>query len=151
CLGAPSGEELYKVRCASCHDQSLARVPPREALQTLSAGRILRTLDFGLMMNIAYTLKRDEREAIANFLGTSESDVPAIRNACPAGNRAMAGSSTGNWNGWGPSPDNARYQPTEKAGVTLDQVRKLKLKWVFAFPGDMTAFGASTVLNGTLF
>jgi hypothetical protein len=31
--------------------------------------RIMRTLDFGAMMTIAYPLRRDEREAVAAFLG----------------------------------------------------------------------------------
>ena len=33
----------------------------------------------------------------------------------------------------------------------MAQVRHLKLKWAFGFPGDVTAFAAPTVLNGTLF
>src|SRR5580704_2736493 len=65
---APSGEDVYKARCAACHDQSSERIPPRDALRKLSSARILRTLDFGIMMSIAYPLKRDEREAVANFL-----------------------------------------------------------------------------------
>ena len=35
----------------------------------MTPSRILRTLDFGAMMTIAYTLRRDEREAVADFLG----------------------------------------------------------------------------------
>ena len=148
-FAAPSGEDLYKTRCAACHDQNTARIPPRDALQKLSSARILRTLDFGLMMNIAYTLKREDREAIANFLGTSAPDVPSITNSCS--NRPMSGPSTGNWNGWSPGFDNTRYQSTEKAGVTLNQVKGLKLKWAFGFPGDIIAFAAPTVINGTVF
>ena len=30
---APSGEEVYKARCAACPDQSSQRFPPRAALQ----------------------------------------------------------------------------------------------------------------------
>src|SRR2546428_1180646 len=72
---AVSGEEVYKSRCAGCHDQVSARIPPREALQKLPATRILRTLDFGLMMSIAYPMRREEREAVANFLGTPGDDT----------------------------------------------------------------------------
>src|SRR3954464_9852195 len=74
-LAAPSGEEIYKARCAACHDQTSPRIPPRDALRTLSSARILRTLDLGLMMNIAYPLKRDEREAVANFLGVAGGEL----------------------------------------------------------------------------
>ena len=53
--------------------------------------------------------------------------------------------------GWSPSPLNTRYQSAEQAGLRMAQVRHLKLKWAFGFAGDVTAFAAPTVLNGTLF
>ena len=66
----PSGEAVYKTRCAACHDNAAdARTPSRATLQNMTPSRILRTLDFGAMMTIAYTLRRDEREAVASFLG----------------------------------------------------------------------------------
>jgi polyvinyl alcohol dehydrogenase (cytochrome) len=46
-----SGEALYATKCASCHDQTGARIPSRAALMNLSSARILRTLDFGAMMS----------------------------------------------------------------------------------------------------
>jgi polyvinyl alcohol dehydrogenase (cytochrome) len=148
---APSGEEVYKARCAACHDQSTPRIPPRDALRKLSAARILRTLDFGLMMNIAYPMKRDEREAVANFLGVAGGELAVPPNTCPADKRPISATGAGNWNGWSPSSDNARYVPSDRAGLSIGQLSKLKLKWAFAFPGDIMAFGAPTVFNGTLF
>jgi mono/diheme cytochrome c family protein len=56
----PDGEQLYAKYCASCHDQVGARIPSREALTKMSPARILRTLDFGLMMSIAYPMRGDE-------------------------------------------------------------------------------------------
>ena len=148
---APTGEEVYKARCAACHDQNTTRIPPRDALRKLSVARILRTLDFGLMMNIAYPLKRDEREAVANFLGVAGGELAVATNTCSAAKRPISGAGAGNWNGWSPSLDNARYMPTEKAGLNIGQMPNLKLKWAFGFPGDIMAFGAPTVFNGTLF
>ena len=49
-----SGDAVYKQRCAGCHEQINPRIPPRTALNQMPAGRILRTLDFGAMMTIAY-------------------------------------------------------------------------------------------------
>ena len=148
---APSGEEVYKARCAACHDQSSPRIPPRDALQKLSSARILRTLDFGLMMSIAYPLKRDEREAVANFLGVAGGQLATPKNMCPAGKRPMAGTGAGNWNGWSPADDNTRYVSDAKAGLSIGQLSKLKLRWAFGFPGDVIAFGAPTFVNGTVF
>src|SRR5581483_6248564 len=51
--GAPSGEAVYRERCAGCHDLTSARIPRRDALKLMSSSRILRALDFGVMMNVA--------------------------------------------------------------------------------------------------
>ena len=37
----------------------------------MSALRILRALDFGAMMTVAYPLSRDERQAVAGYLGVA--------------------------------------------------------------------------------
>src|SRR6185503_12931904 len=71
-----SGADVYKQRCASCHDQIDARIPTRSALEKLSPARILKTLDFGAMMSIAYPLRRDERDAVAAFLGHGANEPP---------------------------------------------------------------------------
>jgi len=146
-----SGADIYQQRCAQCHENAAAnRAPSRETLQKMSASRILRTLDFGLMMGVAYPLTREERETVANFLGTKGSEPGPLAAAfCSAERHPLSGQSAGNWNGWSPSPANTRYQPA--GGITKDQVARLKLKWAYGFAGDVTAFAEPTVLNGTIF
>src|SRR5262245_44289679 len=118
-----SGAEVYQKHCASCHDQVSARIPTRDAIQKMSSSRILRTLDFGLMMSIAYPLKRDEREAVARFLGTTVVDAPPPKDAfCGEGKMAMAGSPNGNWPGWSPSSNNARFQSASQMELTSAEV-----------------------------
>src|ERR1019366_164301 len=118
-----AGAEVYQKRCAMCHDQTGSQAPSRDVLQKMSAARILRTLDFGLMMGVAYPMKRDEREAVAGFLGTKGGDAPLPASIfCSASIHPMAGPATESWSGWGPSSLNTRYQPTEQAGLTLGQV-----------------------------
>jgi polyvinyl alcohol dehydrogenase (cytochrome) len=157
---AVSGEATYKEFCASCHDHPGPRVPPRSALQQLSVGRILHTLDFGVMMNVAYPMQRSQREAVAKFLGRAGEDAgPAAAAFCS--NREIswakdaaggtAGDSAGSWTGWSPSDANLRFQSLERGGLNADSVRKLKLKWAYGFAGDITAFAAATIRNGTLF
>jgi polyvinyl alcohol dehydrogenase (cytochrome) len=147
-----SGADIYQKRCATCHDQADSRAPSRDALQKLSAGRILRTLNFGLMMAIAYPLNRADREAVANYLGTKAEETPLPASAfCGANVSILSGSANDSWRGWSPSASNARYQTAEQAGLAPGQVPRLKLKWAIGFPGDVTAFGAPTVVNGTLF
>src|SRR3984957_14241409 len=149
---AVSGADVYQKRCATCHDQAASRAPSRDALQKLSAARILRTLDFGLMMAVAYPINRAEREAVANFLGTKTDEAPLPASAfCSANISILSGPASDTWAGWSPSTSNARYQTAERAGLAPAQVRRLKLKWALGFPGDVTAFAAPTVVNGTLF
>src|ERR1700680_5072023 len=103
CRGAVSGEMVYQKRCASCHDSAGERTPPRDALKQLSVARILRTLDFGVMINIAYVLNREEREAVANFLGVQRPDAPVPPQAFCADRTVNIGQSPSPaWNGWGP-------------------------------------------------
>ncbi|HZF28773.1 MAG TPA: PQQ-binding-like beta-propeller repeat protein [Gammaproteobacteria bacterium] len=146
------GAAVYAKYCASCHDQVGARIPARDALAQMSPARILRTLDFGLMMSIAYPIKRPDREAVAAFLGKGRDDAAPPPSAfCSKDTRIMSGEARASWPGWGPSPDNARYQTAERAGLDAAQVARLELKWAYGFGGDIVAFGAPTVVNGTLF
>ncbi|HEY7387216.1 MAG TPA: PQQ-binding-like beta-propeller repeat protein [Bryobacteraceae bacterium] len=147
---AVSGEAIYQKRCAACHDSGAERAPSRDALKQLSVARILRTLDFGVMINIAYVLNREEREAVANYLGVNRPDTPVPPQAyCADRSVSIGPSPIPAWNGWGPAPTNTRY--TSSGGITLNQVGKLKLKWAYAFEGDVSAFGAPVVLGHTLF
>ena len=149
-FAAVSGEAVYQKRCAGCHDSGREGTPPRDALKQLSVNRIMRTLDFGVMINVAYVLDREERLAVANFLGVARPDAPVPPQAyCSDRTVTVGASPSPSWKGWGPDSSNTRYTTT--GGITLDQVGKLKLKWAYAFDGDVSAFGAPTVLGRTLF
>ena len=114
----------------------------------MSPARILRTLDFGLMMSIAYPMKRDEREAVAAFLGKGADEAaPPASALCTPDTRIMSGASQASWTGWGPSQDNARFQPAERAGLSAADIPRLELKWAFGFAGDIIAFAAPTVVE----
>jgi polyvinyl alcohol dehydrogenase (cytochrome) len=148
---AVSGEAVYQRRCAGCHDHATETIPPRDALKLLSVARILRTLDFGVMINVANVMNREEREAVASYLGVNRVDDATVPPQAYCSDRSVniGASPSPAWNGWGPDLTNARYTTT--SGITLNQVGKLKLKWAYAFEGDVSAFGAPTVLGRTLF
>jgi polyvinyl alcohol dehydrogenase (cytochrome) len=147
-----SGAQIYSKHCAACHDQSGSRVPPREAIARLSPKRILRAMDFGLMMSVAYPLRRDEREAVAHFLGKGADDPgPQPSALCGADKAILSDKTRSSWSSWGPNANNARFQSAAAAGVSVAQLGQLKLKWAFGFPGDVIAFAAPTLMRGTLF
>src|ERR1700687_3406988 len=148
---APSGEAVYKKKCSGCHEQVNPRIPPREALQGMPSARILRALDSGAMMAVAFTIRRDERIAVADYLGTKASiPGPAASAYCNDRTVNLSANPSG-WNGWSAGAANARFQSSELAGLSVDGVRKLKLKWAFGFDGDVTAFAPPTVLDGHVF
>lgn len=149
---AVSGQEVYGTRCAVCHEQINPRIPQRETLKKMPAVRILRSLDFGAMMGVAYPMSRAEREAVATYLGTPGGDTPPPPEAfCSDRKVTVTDRSKFVWNGWSPSPDNARFQPADVAGLSIAQLQRLKLKWAFGFEGDVTAFAPPTFFDGQIF
>ncbi len=149
---APSGEAVYQKRCAACHDQTNERTPHRDVLRTLPSTRILRALDSGAMMAVAFTMSREDRIAVASFLGTTvpESGPPSSA-FCADRSVKLAATPKTSWNGWSPGANNTRFQAAEMARLTIDQMRGLKLKWAFGFDGDVAAFAPPTVLDGQVF
>ena len=147
------GAQVYARSCAACHDNTAGtRTPPRDALSRLSPRRIVRTMDFGLMMSVAYPLKREEREAVARHIGKGADDPPLPASArCTAERTILGNAQATTWGGWSPANDNLRYQSAERAGLSAAQLGQLKLQWAFGFPGDVIAFAAPTLLRGTMF
>ncbi len=118
----------------------------------MPAARILRALDSGAMISIAFTMSREDRIAVASFLGTDASVAgPPASAFCPDRSVKIAAAPKFAWNGWSPGSSNARFQSAGAAGLSIDQVRGLKLKWAFGFDGDATAFAAPTVIDGQVF
>jgi polyvinyl alcohol dehydrogenase (cytochrome) len=150
---APSGAAIYAERCAGCHDAPPSaenRAPPRALLEQMSAARIVRTMDFGAMMSITYMLNRAEREAVAAYVGMPGEDrAPPPAAYCADRAVHVASSEAGTWNGWSPSPTNSRYQAAP--GIAAAELGRLRLKWAFAFAGDVNAFAPPAVFGDVLF
>jgi polyvinyl alcohol dehydrogenase (cytochrome) len=150
---APSGAAIYAARCAGCHDAPPSaenRAPPRALLEQMSAARIVRTMDFGAMMSLTYMLDRGDRAAVANYLGTPGEDrEPPAAAYCADRAVEVPSSPSGTWNGWSPSASNSRYQSVP--GIAAANLGRLRLKWAFAFAGDVNAFAPPAVLGRELF
>jgi polyvinyl alcohol dehydrogenase (cytochrome) len=97
-------------------------------------------------------MHRDERIAVASYLGTNAPIAAPPASAFCAGRTVkLAADLRSSWNGWSPGSGNTRFQSADAAGLSLDQVRHLKLKWAFGFDGDVTAFAQPTIIDGQLF
>src|SRR5439155_13771998 len=133
----PYAAQLFKQNCASCHEVAAAapgaRIPPVSVLKAMTPTAILRALESGVMKTQAAVLSTNERQAVANFLGTAvtvERRRDEIANACPAG----AGWKDGpGWTNWGAGLTNMRFQPANEAGLKAEDLPRLTVKWAFAF------------------
>lgn len=146
------GAEVYERRCAMCHENPQGRIPSRASITiTKSADFVLRTLNAGVMQQQAVGLSASEREAVASYLtgrptGAGAS-VDINANQCPRAAPPLALEAS-SWNGWdGGRGDNLRYRTD--SGLSRADIDKLKLKWVFAYPGG--ASGLPAILGGRVF
>jgi polyvinyl alcohol dehydrogenase (cytochrome) len=150
-LTSPEGAELYKQRCALCHDQPQERVPPLFLIRRRSAEDVIQTLTNGPMKQQAAGLSAEQVQALAIHL-TGKRPGPPIQanleaNRCN-GSPPPINLKAPQWNGWGFDLDNSRYQP--KPGIKAEDVSRLKVKWAWSHPGPM-ATGQPTIIGDRLY
>ncbi len=151
----PYAAQLFKQHCASCHETAAsapgARIPPVSVLKTMTPTAILRALESGIMKSQAAVLSTNERQAVANFIGTAvtvERNRNEIANVCPANAEWKDGPG---WSNWGAGVTNTRFQPAKEAGLKLEDVPKLTVKWAFAFPDTAVLRSQPAVYRGRVF
>jgi polyvinyl alcohol dehydrogenase (cytochrome) len=153
-LAAQDGATLYKGFCASCHDAGVERAPNRESLKAMSPERVLATMETGAMVPMAGRLSAAERRALAEFLTgkTLGQTIPPPQGSCTAGPGDLTDwTAAPHWTGWGANLANTRFQDTVVAGITAADVPRLKLKWVFGFPGDTGSIAQPTIAAERVF
>jgi polyvinyl alcohol dehydrogenase (cytochrome) len=147
---------LYKRLCASCHDTGLNRAPQRDALLTMTAERVLASMEAGTMVTMANNRTAAERRALAELLagkrlGTALSTTPPAAAMCRSRNASFDPASAARWTAWGGTTTNTRFQGGQAAGLSAADVPRLRLKWAFAFPGDLQSYGQATLAAGRVF
>jgi polyvinyl alcohol dehydrogenase (cytochrome) len=146
---------IYQQSCASCHDSGVNRAPTRDTLRQMQPERVLAALESGAMISMANRRSPAERRALAEYLtGKSFAQPLDTKPAASAMCKDAAANFTipaagATWNGWGVSTANTRYQPTP--GFAAADVPRLKLKWAFGFPGDLTANAQPIIAGGRVF
>jgi len=150
----PYAAQLFQKNCASCHENAAAgaaRIPTVSVLKTMTPNAILRTLESGVMKAQAAPLSTNERQALANLLGTavtSERRREELANPCPAGVGFKDGPG---WTGWGAGLTNTRFQDAKGAGLKAEDLPRLTPKWAFAFPDTAVLRSQPAVYRGTVF
>jgi polyvinyl alcohol dehydrogenase (cytochrome) len=128
-----------------------SRAPSQEILRQRPNESIVVALEAGAMRSQGALLTSAGRRAVADFLSprTAASEQPVRENSCPANARRL--SNLNGWNGWGVDLVNTRLQPTAAAGLRAEDVPKLKVKWAFGIPYEVTVEAQPTVVGGRLF
>src|SRR6266853_6995248 len=70
----PYAAQLFQKHCASCHESAAGangRIPQVSTLKSMTPLAILKTIESGIMKAQAAPLSGDERQKIANFIGTA--------------------------------------------------------------------------------
>jgi len=107
----------------------------------------------------------DTRVIIANFTAATRRAlgvVAAALVACSASARATnicsdarsassASAAQSQWNGWGATADNRRFQNSRDAGLGAADLPQLRLRWAFAFEGATMAYGQPAVIGSYLY
>jgi len=150
----PSGEQVFKDRCASCHTGAAdSRAPAPEALRGRTPQAIVEALVNGAMRAQGSRMTGAERRAVAEFLtGRSvEGDVSGAATGRCATAPAAERTGSSNWRGWSPNTDNTRFQSAEGAAITAAEIPKLTLKWAFGFPDASSAWAQPSVADGRVY
>ena len=156
-LSAQDGPALYKKSCAVCHDAGVGRAPSRETLHAMTPRQVLAAMESGAMISMAASLTEAERRAIAEFV--TEKSLGPDSDMVPS-KQAMCGAASGDfrdplaephWLGWGNDLANTRFQDVPASGLAPGQVPRLKLKWAFGFPGDVSLNSQPSIAGGRVY
>ena len=154
---APSGDAVYKQRCASCHDGTLPRMPNRQGLAAMTPEHIESELASFSMRRQGASLSPAERRAVAEFLtgrpaGSYRAPISVIPKSAYCTTTTTGDQLNGaSWNGWGIDLQNSRHQTATAAGLTATDVPRLKLKWSFGFAGASASGSQVSIVGNRIF
>jgi len=156
--GTETGIATFLQHCMGCHgNPNVPQAPAPDAIRQMPAEKIYDALTTGVMKPQGDSLTDDQKKMLATFLSgrplgsTQEGDAKDMPNHC-ASNPPMRDPGAGpEWNGWGNSPSNTRFQTAAGARLSASNVPKLKVKWAFGIPTGLSAFGQPVVVSGRVF
>ncbi len=151
-----NGEKLYQQHCAQCHStEKPTRAPRLDALKLMGPQDVLDALELGSMKFTGFKRTDGERRAISEYVSgkkfaDEQADKEIAAGKCEPAVGDFDPTKGPQWNGWSVDRSNSRFQPADQAGLTPEQVAKLKVKWTFGFPPN-TMVSQPTVVGGRIF
>ena len=149
------GAAVFARACRSCHDGSSAtRAPGLESLRGRSPQAVMDALLTGAMRMQGARLTGAERRAVVEYASGTSLSAPSVDlsvGRCPTVTPMADPASLPRWSGWGADVTNSHRQSAAQAGLTANDVPRLKLKWAFGFPDSTVAFSQPSVAGGRVF
>ncbi len=146
----------FRDHCLTCHGSAaVPRAPSPVALGSLTPEAVYAAIATGSMKPMAADLTDAQRIALAETLTKQKlgdaalADAKVMSNPCPSKPPLAAPATV--VNGYGADLANSRYIRSKAAGLTIDRIANLKLKWAFALPAVSQMLGQPTVADGRLF
>ncbi|MFV8816129.1 PQQ-binding-like beta-propeller repeat protein [Haliea sp. E17] len=148
------GEATYKQVCAVCHEAGVSKAPSRSMLGFMAPGTIHTAITSGIMQAQASHLSDQQKRDVVRYLTGRDPDASASEARlpmCSGQADKFDASRPPQLVGWGFTPDNRREIPPAVAGIDRDNVSRLELQWVFAFPDAVRARSHPAAAGGAIY
>jgi polyvinyl alcohol dehydrogenase (cytochrome) len=143
------GKKVFFTSCYGCHrDSGNLKAPGYIILSSMTPRAILSSLENGKMKQEAAALSVAERRAVVQWLTHSVMATFSFpEKSYVSFSAAAAAPSVFDCSGWGNDRQGTGFRSYRQAGINLDNVATLKLKWAFAFP-DATIVRSKPAVAG---
>jgi polyvinyl alcohol dehydrogenase (cytochrome) len=148
-----AGIELYRARCASCHEGGVAGAAHAVTFQNGRPEAILDAMA-GVMARQSEGLTQEERVLLAEFLTgqkLSRKGGAAPVQMCAEWQKHFDFERPPAFPGWGLTRGNTRAIPPATARLTAADLPRMQVKWVFAYPNATRVRGQPALAGGAVF
>ncbi len=130
------GKKVFLTTCNVCHKDTLnSLIPGYILLSTMSPRAILASLDNGKMKQQAINLSELQRRAVAEFVTNREiKPISFPKEAYTSFSLPANKNYRFDYSGFGGNLEGTGFRSAEKAGISINNLGSLQLKWAFAFP-----------------
>ena len=143
------GRAIYNAMCAQCHEDVTVGAPDMASMSEMSARAVVASLETGKMREQGDGLNDAGKRAVAEWV----SGKALVKNSLPLTAYCSHGPGDDTeiyWSGWGAGLSGTGFRNTAEAGMTIEDVPNLELKWAFGFPEQVQTRVQSALLGNQL-
>lgn len=145
------GQAIYRLRCATCHDNpEVSRSPSKAALEAMSVQTLEFAMTGGKMQAMAEGLSADERGQLINYLtGRSKAATETWSTAMACASKTVTLSAAPSVATFGFDARQTRTLTAKQTGLSKAKLARLDLAWAIAFP-ETTMIRAQPAVVGDM-